>query len=105
MNKFLLLVPAAGDFCTSTLVYASLNFIPGSVYQMLRGGGIATTFFFSIVFLRAKVLRHQVAGSVFALLGITIVGLSNMVFSDGGDHSAGGVIFLINIFFYRLYKL
>lgn len=101
MNKLLLLVPAIGDFFTSTLVYASLNFIPGSVYQMLRGGGIATTFFFSVVFLRAKVLRHQVAGSVLALLGISIVGLSNMAFSDSSDHSAGGVNFIL----FRLFKL
>jgi drug/metabolite transporter (DMT)-like permease len=94
MNKLLLLIPAAGDFFTSTLVYASLNFIPGSVYQMLRGGGIATTFFFSVVFLRAKVLKHQVAGSILALLGITIVGLSNLAFSDGGGDSASGVILM-----------
>ena len=93
MNKFLLLVPALGDFFTSTLVYASLNFIPGSVYQMLRGGGIATTFFFSVVFLKSKVLKQQVTGSILALLGISIVGLSNVVFSDGSDHSAGGVFF------------
>lgn len=55
MNKFLLAVPAFCDFVTSTLQYIALNFIPGSVYQMMRGGTIITTFIFSIVFLRAKV--------------------------------------------------
>jgi len=90
MNKLLLIVPALGDFFTSTLVYAALNFIPGSVYQMLRGGAIATTCLFSVVFLGSKLLRQQLAGSFLAILGISIVGLSNVVFSDGGDHSAGG---------------
>ena len=92
MNKFLLIVPAIGDFFTSTLVYTSLNFIPGSVYQMLRSGSIATTFLFSIVFLHAKILRHQIFGSIFALLGITIVGFSNLIFSDSSASTTDIVI-------------
>ena len=55
MNKFLLAIPAFCDFVTSTLQYIALNFIPGSVYQMMRGGTIVTTFIFSIVFLKSKV--------------------------------------------------
>lgn len=58
---------------------------------MLRGGGIATTFLFSIVFLQAQILRHQVVGSICALAGITIVGFSNLVFSEGGGSDAGAV--------------
>ena len=85
MNKFLLAIPALCDFVTSTLQYIALNFIPGSVYQMMRGGTIVTTFIFSIVFLKSKVQPHQIAGSVLALVGVTIVGASNMIFSSSGS--------------------
>ena len=84
-----------GDCTASTLVYIALNFIPASVYQMLRGGSIATTFLFSIIIIRAKILRHQVVGSVLALLGITIVGLSNILISEESDSNVSVVcIFL-----------
>lgn len=35
------------DLTASTLSYISLNFIPPSVYQMLRGGAIIATAFLS----------------------------------------------------------
>ena len=101
MNKFLLAIPALCDFVTSTLQYIALNFIPGSVYQMMRGGTIVTTFIFSILFLKAKVQRHQVAGSALALIGVTIVGASNMIFSSG-DSGASDAVCITNIF--RVYK-
>lgn len=92
MNKFLLAIPAFCDFVTSTLQYIALNFIPGSVYQMMRGGTIITTFICSIVFLKAKVQMHQVVGSILAFLGVLIVGISNSIFSNGSSSSASGVI-------------
>lgn len=91
MNKFLLAVPAFCDFVTSTLQYISLNFISGSVYQMMRGGTIVTTFIFSIVFLKAKVKKSQIGGCILAFAGVTIVGLSNMVFSSSDSGSADAV--------------
>lgn len=100
MNKFLLAIPAFCDFITSTLQYISLNFIPGSVYQMMRGGTIVTTFLLSIVFLKTKVKKCQIAGSVLALVGVTIVGASNMIFSSSGSGSTDSV----NIILFRAYK-
>lgn len=91
MNKFLLAIPAFCDFVTSTLQYIALNFIPGSVYQMMRGGTIITTFIFSIVFLKAKVQKHQIAGSALAFIGVLIVGTSNMVFSDSSSGGSSAV--------------
>lgn len=90
INKLLLAIPAISDLITSTLQYVALNFIPGSVYQMMRGGTIVTTFIMSILFLKTKVKKHQIIGSSFALLGVFIVGLSNMIFSDpsSGDSDA-----------------
>ena len=95
MNKFLLAIPAFCDFVTSTLQYIALNFISGSVYQMLRGGTIVTTFIFSIIFLKAKVQKHQIAGSALALIGVLIVGASNMIFSSSSSGSSSAVLFYL----------
>lgn len=100
MNKFLLAIPALCDFITSTLQYIALNFIPGSVYQMMRGGTIITTFFFSICFLKTKVQKSQIAGSALAFVGVFIVGTSNMAFSSGSSGSSGAV----TVFVFRDFK-
>lgn len=97
MNKFLLAIPALCDFITSTLQYVALNFIPGSVYQMMRGGTIITTFIFSICFLKAKVQKYQILGCVLAFLGVFVVGVSNMVFRGSDSNDSSAVIILINI--------
>jgi drug/metabolite transporter (DMT)-like permease len=95
MNKLWLAIPAVCDFITSTLQYVALNFIPGSVYQMMRGGTIVTTFIFSIIFLKAKVKRYQMAGSALALIGVFIVGTSNMIFSKGSSGGSSAVILIL----------
>lgn len=92
MNKFLLAIPAFCDFVTSTLHYIALNYVAGSIYQMMRGGTIITTFIFSITFLKIKVQPNQIIGCVLALLGVFIVGFSNMKFSDSSS-SSDAVIF------------
>jgi drug/metabolite transporter (DMT)-like permease len=84
-NKFLLAIPAVSDLVTSTLQYVALNFVAGSVYQMMRGGSIVTTFIFSIIFLKMKAQKNQVAGSILALVGVFIVGASSLIFSAGGS--------------------
>ena len=85
MNKLWLAVPALSDLITSTLQYVALNFVAGSVYQMLRGGAIVTTFILSIIFLKIKVQRKQIAGSSLALIGVLIVGASSLIFSSSSS--------------------
>lgn len=63
----------------------------------MRGGSIVTTFIFSIIFLKIKVMKNQVFGAALALVGVMIVGLSNMVFADSSSSDANPVI----IFFYK----
>lgn len=93
MNKLWLAIPAFCDFVTSTLHYIALNFVAGSVYQMMRGGTIVTTFIFSITFLKTKVKANQIIGSLLALVGVAIVGISNMEFSNSSS-SADAVLYL-----------
>ncbi len=78
-------IPAISDLITSTLQYVALNFVAGSVYQMMRGGAIVTTFIFSILFLKMKAQRNQVSGSILALIGVMIVGASSLYFSSSSS--------------------
>lgn len=101
MNKFWLAVPALCDFITSTLQYIALNFISGSVYQMMRGGTIITTAIFARFFLKTQVQKHQIAGCAFAFIGVFVVGLSNMLFKGNNSTDASAVKYLL----FSLYKL
>lgn len=69
------------DFISSGLQYVALNFIPASIYQMLKGGGIITTFIFSYCLLKPEVKRSQLSGCGLALIGITLVGLAALLFN------------------------
>lgn len=74
--------------------YIALNFISGSVWQMLRGGVIVTTAIFSKFFLRMVPKRNHYFGCAFAILGILIVGASNIIFSPKSDEGdADSVIY------------
>ena len=89
MNKFLHAIPAFCDFVTSTLQCIALNFVSGSVYQMMRGGTILTTFLFSITILKVKVKPNMVIGSSLAIIEIIIVGVSNYIFKNGSSSEDG----------------
>ena len=82
INKLLFAIPALCDCGASTLQLFALNFIASSVYQMMRGGTIITTFMFSILILKIKAQRHQYLGSAFAFVGIIIVGASSVIFNS-----------------------
>lgn len=65
--------------------YIALNFIPASVYQMLKGGGLITTAIFSYLLLKKKIKRNHISGCILALVGVTIVGGANLYFSDSSS--------------------
>ena len=94
LNRFLIALPAFADCITSTLHYTALNFIPGSVYQMMRGSTVITTMMFSILFLNKKLKRHQILGCVVLLSGVLIVALSNLLFAKEVEYD----INIVNIF-------
>jgi len=82
MPTYYLCFPAFFDFISSTLQYAALNFISPSIYQMLRGGTIISTFCLSVILLKFKIKKFQLLGTSLALIGILIVGGGNIIFSD-----------------------
>ena len=81
-NKLKIAIPAICDCGASTLQLFALNFTAGSIYQMMRGGTIITTFIFSIIMLKMKPKRYQMVGSLMAFVGIGLVGTAAMVFAD-----------------------
>lgn len=92
INKWLLLVPAASDLITSTLQYVALNFLPVSVYQMMRGGTIATTLIYSILMFNLRPKKAQIVGSVMTLMGVGIVGASNLILGTDEQEEAESVL-------------
>jgi drug/metabolite transporter (DMT)-like permease len=73
------MVPAMCDLVSSTLHFIALNYISASAYQMLTGGNIVVTFILSIFFLRQPVIKSHLFGSIFAFVGILVVGFANIV--------------------------
>jgi drug/metabolite transporter (DMT)-like permease len=80
-------VSALCDVFASTMQCIALNFVSGSVYQMMRGGTIATTFLFTVIYLKQKGHKNQMFGSGFAILGVLIVGAANLIYSVSSDGS------------------
>jgi drug/metabolite transporter (DMT)-like permease len=94
-KKFWLAIPAISDFMISTLQYVALNFISGSVYQMIRGSSIVITLIFSVIFIKFKVMKNQLASAGLVIIGAMVAGLSNMVFKDQSGDGASAIIFFL----------
>ncbi|CAD8148425.1 unnamed protein product [Paramecium pentaurelia] len=93
----ILSIPALFDGITSSLQHVALNFIPSSIYQMLRGGLMIVTAAFSKFVLKKKLSNQQQFGILLAILGIFIVGLSNFLFRKATSDDFSWEIKLISI--------
>ncbi len=83
------------DIIAVTVQGIALNFIPASSYQMMRGGSIATTFMFSVLYLKMKAKSFHVFGSSLAILGLFMVGLSSFLFKKSNPVNNNTVIKMI----------
>lgn len=90
-SKLRLAVSALCDVFASTMQCIALNFISGSAYQMMRGGTIATTFLFTIIYLKQKAHKNQIVGSGLAVIGVLIVGAANLIYSATSSGSENTV--------------
>lgn len=75
------------DVFASTMQGIALNFIAGSAYQMMRGGTIATTLLFTIIYLKQKAHKNQLMGSGLAVVGVLIVGAANLIYAASSSSS------------------
>lgn len=97
------MIPGFTDLFGSGLAYFALNLISSSVWQISRGGVIITTAIFSKIFLHKKFDKSTVIGCLFTFVGITLVQLFEILFTEEkmsleGQNSVGeqivGVILL-----------
>jgi drug/metabolite transporter (DMT)-like permease len=72
----------------------ALNFISGSAYQMMRGGSVATTFLFTVLYLKQKARRNQIFGSIMTIFGVLIVGGANLIYSATSSGNSNTVSYL-----------
>ncbi|KAJ2620871.1 hypothetical protein GGF44_005497 [Coemansia sp. RSA 1694] len=72
-------VPAVCDLLGTTLMNVGLFFTTASVYQMLRGAVVIFSGLFSVLFLGHRLERFQVVSLLLVVVGVTIVGLSNII--------------------------
>ncbi|EAR87419.1 nucleotide-sugar transporter (macronuclear) [Tetrahymena thermophila SB210] len=98
INPLLLIIPTSCDFVTSTLSFFALEFMPTSLYSMVRGGGLIITTLFSVIFLKRKLYRHHYLGLLTVMIGITTAGVVvTLNSSSGGSQSKIilGIILLV----------
>lgn len=59
--------------------FIALNFVPASAYNIINGGNIVTCILLSVILLKQPFHRHQLLGSLLAVIGVFIVGIVNVV--------------------------
>ena len=70
------------DLIGSILRNISLLFLPGSVFQMLRGGLILITSMYSFFILKKSLKKFQLIGIIIVFIGLFIVGLYSLLLKD-----------------------
>ncbi|CAK9801933.1 Solute carrier family 35 member F6 [Anthophora plagiata] len=81
-NPFILLIPALCDTCATSFMYIGLNMTYASSFQMFRGAVIVFTAVLSMGFLNRKLCSREWFGIVMVILGLVLVGLSDVTMED-----------------------
>ena len=94
MPTYLIAVPAFLDFVASNLSYVGLTLISSSVWQISKGGVIVMVAIFSRIFLKKKYGQVKIAGCLFAIIGITMVQVVDVLYSseDESSHSSSDTV-------------
>jgi drug/metabolite transporter (DMT)-like permease len=91
-NPFIFLPPALCDIMGTSLMYIGLNLTSASSYQMLRGSVIIFTGLLSVAFLSQKLQGFKWLGMGMTMLGLVIVGVSDIYFDDNVNDDTNGII-------------
>ena len=99
INPLWLAIPASCDIIGSTLSFIALTMCAASVYQMMRGIIVIIVAGMAKVFLQKPQYKHNLVSLATIFLGVFIVGLSSVVFSNsesGGEETSPlGIILLL----------
>jgi len=85
-NPFIFFPPAVFDLMATSIMYVGLNLTNASSFQMLRGALIVFTGLLSVAFLNRKLRNYEWLGISFVILGLIIVGTSDLIYGEGGTH-------------------
>ena len=89
-------IPAFLFLIAACLMFLGLALSAASVYQMVRASLSIFVAIYSVLFLKHKIFRHQVAGIVLLFIGLIIVGTSHIINqSESSDDPVWGGIILI----------
>jgi len=95
MSVLIPAIPALCDITSSTLQYISLNFMDPSIYVMIRGGLPITTAIFSVIFLGRKLFSHHILGLSLVVVGIALVGVSDIMSENNEENDPNNSLGLI----------
>ncbi|XP_064460553.1 solute carrier family 35 member F6-like [Ornithodoros turicata] len=88
-NPFIFLPPAMCDLIATSIMYVGLELTFASSFQMLRGAVIIFTGLLSVAFLGRHLKGYEWLGILIVLLGLVVVGLSDMLFPGQEEASKG----------------
>lgn len=91
-NPFVLLIPAMCDMLATSIMYIGLNMTYASSFQMLRGAVIVFTGILSMGFLNRKLGGREWIGIGFVILGLALVGISDIMTMKDEDTNMNSVL-------------
>ena len=103
INPALLAIPAAFDFCGSTLMFIALTQVAASVYQMLRGAVVLFVAAGAMIFLKRRQYIHHYASLITITFGIVLVGIASVVYPSGGADSSTSVLGIVLLLISQLF--
>jgi len=91
-SQTILWPPAMLDMIATSTMYIGLNLTYASSFQMLRGSVIVFVAIFSMIFLQRRLRLREWTGIAFIIIGLTLVGLSDMMGGGGSDVDRMGIL-------------
>ncbi|XP_031848551.1 transport and golgi organization 9 [Nomia melanderi] len=91
-NPLILFIPALCDTCATSLMYIGLNMTYASSFQMLRGAVIIFTAILSMGYLNRKLESREWIGIGMVIVGLALVGLSDIVTMEDSDMGTNSII-------------
>ncbi|CAC5373631.1 Solute carrier family 35 member F6 [Mytilus coruscus] len=91
-NPLIFLPASLCDMTGTSLMYIGLNLTYASSFQMLRGAVIIFTALLSVAFLGRTIRAQMWIGIVSVIIGLAIVGVSDIIFNTDKNKDTNGII-------------